>query len=182
MASNAASRVRSVEPAIATFSVNDVISVVHWLTGNSMTATQATHWAADDGREFSVPNVFVIYLGVEKKSTQKIIHSNLFTLPYPSISINHQSLTFFLMTSRIISGIDSHLFRYSWATSASLLVKWFLSCKPAAVRATGLYATLTSTSDNALKKSGKFATAACSKYVFAAKSSFLSVKSEKIEI
>lgn len=85
------------------------------------------------------------------------------------------------MYSRIISGIDSHRIRYSCATSASLLVKWFLSWRPAAVRATGLYDVLTSTSDNAFRNSGKFDAAACSKYVFAANSSFLSVNGQKAE-
>lgn len=83
-------------------------------------------------------------------------------------------LTLVLIYSRMASGNESHCLWYCSVMEASLLVRWFLSCKPAAVLATELHETFANTSDNAFKNSAIFVAAACSKNCFAACNSFWS--------
>lgn len=83
-------------------------------------------------------------------------------------------LTLLLMYSRIASGNESHCLWYCSVMEASLLVRWFLSCKPAAVRATELHEIFANTSDNAFRNSARFVAAACSRNCFAADNSFWS--------
>lgn len=53
-------------------------------------------------------------------------------------------------------------------------MSWFLSCKPAAIRATGLLPPCRKISDNVFINSGRFETAACSKNEEACSNSALS--------
>lgn len=83
-------------------------------------------------------------------------------------------LTLFLIYSRVTSGNESHCLWYCSVMEASLLVRWFFNCRPAAVRATELQLMLANTSDNAFKNSAMFVAAACSKNCRAANNSFWS--------
>lgn len=60
IASKADSRDLSVVPSATTLLTNVGMHWLHWLTGSSATATDATHCAADDGRDVSVPKACII--------------------------------------------------------------------------------------------------------------------------
>lgn len=85
-------------------------------------------------------------------------------------------LTFFLMYPRMSSGSCSQLAWNLSFTVSSLLVSWFFSCKPAAIRETGEFPGCDNTSERALRNSGWLLDAACSRKRWAASNSFLSVE------
>lgn len=67
IASKADSRDLSVVPSATTLLTNVGMHWLHWLTGNSATATDATHCAADDGRDVSVPKACIILTNGKSK-------------------------------------------------------------------------------------------------------------------
>lgn len=85
-----------------------------------------------------------------------------------------------LMYSRMSGGNWSHRSVYSRLMLGSLLVRWFFNCRPAAIRDTSLHWCCTIMSESAFRKPGRLEAAACSRYVFAIDSSFLSARGWQI--